>query len=300
MTDNYYDVKAISASQVKDFANDPLTFWERSPFNPNKAATELTDAMQFGSICHKLLLEGETSFFKEWQVLDFGKSRKNKSYDELVAKYKTNFIAAPSEYERAQKMVAEIKSHPIASKLLEGATSELPVYFKDAELQLPCKAKFDSIKRLGNNQIILNDYKTTSDLTNYTNIYRFADTYNWLQAAFYRRAIFNVCPELKKLEADTGKIMVRFWFIVQSSVEGQETNIACFEPSLELYREGDAMLTPVLQKMDRYLQLKAIDDSNLRYAYYQENINDTFELNIPSNFLLGFERKGFNKILTKE
>ena len=145
MTEDYYSIKAISASQVKDFADDPITFWERSPFNPAKQKETDNDAMIFGKLCHCLLLEGEDKFKEEFTVAEFGKSRKNKEYDKVKLLYPNINVVNSDELAKANKMVEAVKAHPLASKLLAGAISEHPLLFKDKETGLDCKSKFDSI-----------------------------------------------------------------------------------------------------------------------------------------------------------
>ena len=76
----YFDVKAISASQIKQYDRGAYWFWKTSPYNDEKGPEQETDALVFGKLCHCLLLEPD-HLHNEYAVVDFGASRKNKKYE---------------------------------------------------------------------------------------------------------------------------------------------------------------------------------------------------------------------------
>lgn len=279
---DYYAIPALSASAVKIFAENPLTFWQRTPLNPNRGEDKITGAMQRGRLAHCLLLDPD-SFDKDFLVNDdWGKSRTNKKYTDLIDAHKAlnngKFIniVNTEEVEQARRMTNAVKANKLASLMLTGIHSEKPFIFNDEITGLPCKSKLDGIKQLQSGEIIIVDYKTTSDFTDYLSPFRFERTYNWLQAAFYRKCILKLNPELERLERETQAPLVRFFFVVQSSIEGQEELIANFEPSLSLYARADAELTNQLQLINACMKKQASGRNG--FVFEQESLHDTIEL----------------------
>ena len=208
----YFGVKALSASQIKQFDHGAYWFWKSSPYNPDKESDKETDALVFGKLCHCLLLE-PTHFKNEYQVVDFGATRKNKKYEAAKEENPGKIIINQDELDRAMAMIQKIKEHKLASVILDGATAEMPFMWTDKESGMPCKAKLDAIKRTKNGIVVI-DYKTSSDIEGLL---------NWpqklqypLQAEFYSRAV----------EAKYGEKPCEFVFIIQSNKPGEE-DIVC-------------------------------------------------------------------------
>ena len=212
MTDKeYFDLPALSASQIKQYDKGAYWFWKTSPFNPDRPPEQDTDAMIFGRVCHCLLLEPD-NFNETFEVVDFGKSRNNKKYEEMAQATEKTLIT-PDEYKRAKLMIKSVQEHRLASTILDGATAELPFTWVDQETHLLCKAKLDAVKRTKNGIVVI-DYKTSSDIDGLL---------NWpqklqypLQAEFYARAV----------EQKYGQRPCEFVFIIQSSKPGEE-DIVC-------------------------------------------------------------------------
>ena len=210
--DEYFALKAISASQIKQYDKGAYWFWKSSPFNPEKEPEKASDALVFGKLCHCMLLEPD-EVEKRFMVVDFGKTRTNKKYAEAVEMYPGYEIVTQDEMDRATKMIGEIGRHPLASRIIAGATAEMPYTWTDKETGLPCKCKIDAIKRTKNGIVII-DYKTSSDIQS---------VLNWpqklqypLQAEFYSRAV----------KEKYGEDPCEFIFIIQSNKEGEEDVIA--------------------------------------------------------------------------
>jgi len=208
----YFGVKALSASQIKQFDKGAYWFWKSSPYNPDKEPEKETDALIFGKLCHCLLLE-PAHLNNEYAIVDFGASRKNKKYEAAKAENPGKIIITQDELDRAMKMIAKVKEHKLASTILDGATAEMPFMWTDKETGMPCKAKLDAIKRTKNGIVVI-DYKTSSDIEGLL---------NWpqklqypLQAEFYSRAV----------EAKYGERPCEFVFVIQSNKEGEE-DIVC-------------------------------------------------------------------------
>jgi len=213
MTDEeYFALKAISASQIKQYDKGAYWFWKSSPFNPDKEPEKASDALAFGKLCHCMLLEPD-EVKNRFVVADFGKTRTNKKYAEAVAQYPGKEIVNQDEMDQAKKMIYEIGQHPLASRIIAGATAEMPYTWTDKETDLPCKCKIDAIKRTKNGIVVI-DYKTSSDIQS---------VLNWpqklqypLQAEFYSQAV----------KEKYGEEPCEFIFIIQSNKEGEEDVIA--------------------------------------------------------------------------
>ena len=210
--DEYFALKAISASQIKQYDKGAYWFWKSSPFNPEKAPEKASDALVFGKLCHCMLLEPE-AVEERFMVVDFGKTRTNKKYADAVEAFPGVEIVNQDEMDRATKMIGEIGRHPLASRIIAGATAEMPYTWTDKETGLPCKCKIDAIKRTKNGIVVI-DYKTSSDIQS---------VLNWpqklqypLQAEFYSRAV----------KEKYGEEPCEFVFIIQSNKEGEEDVIA--------------------------------------------------------------------------
>lgn len=208
----YFGVKALSASQIKQFDKGAYWFWKSSPYNPGKEPEKETDALIFGKLCHCLLLE-PAHLQNEYAIVDFGASRKNKKYEAAKAENPGKIVITQDELDRAMKMITNVKNHKLASTILDGATAEMPFMWTDKETGIPCKAKLDAIKRTKNGIVVI-DYKTSSDIEGLL---------NWpqklqypLQAEFYSRAV----------EAKYGERPCEFVFVIQSNKEGEE-DIVC-------------------------------------------------------------------------
>lgn len=212
MTDaEYFSMPAISASQLKAFDKGAYWFWKSSPFNPDRVQEQDSDAMMFGKLAHCMLLEPE-KVDNEFEIADFGKSRSNKKYLELK-ETTSKVLVTSDEYSHAQKMIAEIREHKLASAIIDGATAEMPYFWIDEATKLYCKCKIDAIKRTRNGIVVI-DYKTSSDIEGIL---------NWpqklqypLQADFYCRAV----------EKKYGEKPCEFVFVIQSNKPGEDDVIA--------------------------------------------------------------------------
>lgn len=209
MTDEeYFALKAISASQIKQFDKGAYWFWKTTPFNDNRPKEEKSDALVFGKLCHCLLLEPE-EVKERFAIADFGKTRRNKKYDDAVLANPGKEVVSEEEIDRARGMITQIKNHKLASAILDGATAEIPYVWTDEETGLPCKCKIDAIKRTKAGLVVI-DYKTSSDIQSIL---------NWpqklqypIQSAFYMEAV----------KQKYGEEPIEFVFIIQSNKEGEE------------------------------------------------------------------------------
>lgn len=204
----YFAYKALSASQIKTFDKSKHEFWMSSPFNPNKAPEKETDALIFGKLAHCILLEPE-EVHKRFLVMDWGTKTRGVKYEDAKLKNPGKIIVSPAEYDKAMKMLANVRNHPLAREIINGAMCEVPFTWNDELTGLPCKCKMDALKNTRSGLVIV-DYKTSSDIPG---LLRWAEKLQYpLQDAFY-------CEGVK---AKYGEDPVEFVFIVQSSKEGEE------------------------------------------------------------------------------
>ena len=95
--------------QFKKSPNHLLKYWE--------GKTKVTDAMQFGNIIHKLLLEPE-SFNDDYAVFD-GKIRSGKKWQEFKANNDNKQIIKLSELDDANEIANNAMNNPIFNKLMQ-------------------------------------------------------------------------------------------------------------------------------------------------------------------------------------
>lgn len=212
--EQYFALKAVSASQIKTFDKSPYEFWRTSPFNPEKIDEEDKDALSFGSLAHCLLLEPE-EVEKRFKIYDWGtKTRSTVKYAKAKEEQSDGkTLILPTEYERANFMLSNIRSHKLAAMIIKGATTELPIVWEDEESGILCKAKIDAIKRTKSG-IICIDYKTSGDIDSLLNS---AQKFQYpLQAIHYSEAVYQ----------KYGEYPVEFVFIIQSNKTGYE-DVVC-------------------------------------------------------------------------
>lgn len=240
--EEYFKIKAISASQIKQYDKGAYYFWKNSPFNPDKKEEEESNALVFGKLSHCMLLEPQL-VEKEYKIYDFGKLRSNKKYLDAKEQYPGKIIVNQEEYDHASRMISEIRQHKLASTILNGATAEMPFIWKDKKTGLLCKAKLDAIKRTKQGLVVI-DYKTSSDIEG---------VLNWpqklqypLQSEFYSRAV----------EEKYGEKPIEFVFVIQSNKEGEEDIVAVanveYETQMVAQSIVDHHMMEIKEKLERW------------------------------------------------
>ena len=255
----YFGVKALSASQIKQFDKGAYWFWKSSPYNPDKDPEKETDALIFGKLCHCLLLE-PAHLQNEYAIVDFGASRKNKKYEAAKAENPGKIVITQDELDRAMKMIANVKNHKLASTILDGATAEMPFMWTDKETGIPCKAKLDAIKRTKNGLVLI-DYKTSSSIPD---LLKHAQKSQYiLQAAFY-------CECVKE---KYGEYPCEFVFIIQSNVLGEEDIVCVANVEQESFNAGKTIMRSHMEsiktKMDIWEKTK---DPSVWSAYPEREL----------------------------
>lgn len=266
MMNDYYDIKALSASQIKQYAKNPYLFWKYSVFNPN-ALTLDTSATIFGSLCHCLLLEADT--FEDNYVISPYETFRTKEAQEWKQQ-QTLTVISKKDFEQAKKMINAIHNHPLASSLVTGLNTEKPFIQDIPNTEYKLKGKVDGIKRLANGQIIVIDYKTTNSLENWDK-WAYKD-YHDIQVAVYDMLV----------KERYGKYPDRFIFLCQSTKEDFEDMISFYEfnePSRERAREyTQDLIKEIVDKLknnDKFEYSNKINLISNRYRdIYDNKLNE--------------------------
>ena len=124
-----------------------------------EAPDEPTDAMIFGSLCHRLILEPE--LFESSCVVAPECDRRTKLGKELWDQFQTEnagkTVLKPSDYATLRGMVSAWKAHPLNEAVHTDSKHEHAAFWVDAETGLSCKARPDIVHSSG----MVLDIKTT-------------------------------------------------------------------------------------------------------------------------------------------
>ena len=211
---NYYDYIALSASQIKDYAKSPYEFWKHSVYNQDSVLKE-SKSMTFGSMVHCLLLEPEK--FKEDYVVNVDNLDMRTKAGKEWASNQTKTIISLKDYKQACKMIYSLQNNSFTKALMFGINPEKP-FLMDIGDGFWLKGKMDAIKKLSNGDIIIIDYKTTSeDLEKWRKFN--TSSFHDIQVAIYQQLCF-----LKY-----GKYASHFYFLVHSTKENYEDMFAVYE-----------------------------------------------------------------------
>lgn len=197
----YQSIPALSHSLIANCKNyGYLVAWRKSPFNPESTDAEPSDALEQGQLYHCLIrypeivqnldaymdrrniclnpdaktpkdeslglisVDDTTVIF----VFDFGASRKNKKYTDLHNYLVSNnmwtdnaIICTQDELDNTMKLLQFIFVHPhyvSLSQYEKIGTEEVIEFTLDDN---PCKAEIDALYKVGPDQYLIVDWKTT-------------------------------------------------------------------------------------------------------------------------------------------
>jgi len=198
---DYHADDALGSSSIKDADEGPARFRFRQ-LQPKKA----TDAMALGSLAHAMILEPDTvadAFVAQPAEI---KRRAGKAWDAFCVEAGNRTIVKPSDYRLAVGMRDAVAAHPIASRLLTGAT-EVSAFWTDHGVRL--KARADALPVEGTVPLLGEDGEVVQfpvsrvivDLKSSRSA-AIRDWTTWslerfrhhLQSGHYRR-VFNACGE---------------------------------------------------------------------------------------------------------
>ena len=121
---------------------------------------EQTAAMAFGSACHKMVLE-PADFGNEYAVapqVDRRTKEGRAVYDSFIEQNAGKEVLTSADFDEAVRIAAAVRHDPAVMELLEGCTTEKPLFWKDQDTGLACKCRVDAIK-----PGVIIDLKTTAD-----------------------------------------------------------------------------------------------------------------------------------------
>lgn len=182
--ETYHADASLSASGIKDLRVSPLTYWVKSPLNPNQV-NKASQAMANGKALHTRVIEGPEAFAERYAVipekpegaLDGGAElkercgelelKKSGSIAELCARIQeadpkailwpdiigefneTNegkIILKPEQAYDIEFPAQIIARHPTASKAFTGGFPEVSIFWRDEETGVPLKCRVDFLK----------------------------------------------------------------------------------------------------------------------------------------------------------
>lgn len=181
---DYHKILSVSSHWLKNFLDNGPADCYRQHLAPQPPSTESPSTpLRMGTLVHCLLLTPQW-FSSEFLVTEYerrssaGKAR----YNQLMATELT--LIKPAELERAQTMVAALKAHPDARKLLHGGKKERVIIQPRPSGLLPLKARLD-VHREAQRQVI--ELKTIYSLHT---LDMAIDRYRYLlSAAFYQHLV---------------------------------------------------------------------------------------------------------------
>ncbi len=153
---------------------------------------ELTPALIFGQMAHKLVLEPET-FGDEFAVApdcDRRTKEGKAAWDLFMEMNGEKMIVKSADYDKAVGMRNALMQNDMVMKLLSGK-HEIPLFWTDELTGEKCKVRLDCFTPLSSGAVVI-DYKTTSDASTESFI-RSAINYGYdFQAAMYTEAVRRV------------------------------------------------------------------------------------------------------------
>lgn len=180
---DYNERQGVRRSELWVIKDSPEKYWWRKN-NPE----EPTQALLFGAMVHKMLLEPRT--FKNEYILYPNIDRRTKAgreeFQAFVEQAGDRTLISTADYDIAKEMVKMVKWHPIAKELIKGR-HEVPIFWTDDITGEICKVKLDVLK--GRKDPIVIDYKTAMNAqTEAFNHSIFKYGY-YLQAFMYSEAV---------------------------------------------------------------------------------------------------------------
>lgn len=250
------DVPLLSSSIAQLICNESLLHaWTAHPkLNPN-AEREFSEAMDLGSICHALVLEGSTARIHliratKWE----GSGKQRKDTGIIVDDWRTDAAKEERDQARAagkfpllqcdwpevEAMYAAAQQQLKAMKidLAQGEAEKVLIWQEDNGVW--CKARLDWISK-DRKQII--DYKTTGATANPDVVSRtlFTNGYD-IQEAFYRRGVFKVF----------GIEDAHFRFLYQESKKPYAMSCVALDPIASTY--ADKLVFEAVEKFGAALK----------------------------------------------
>lgn len=150
----YHEAPGYSASVLKQYLRSPA-----HGIAAQKTYRQPTSAMQFGTLCHTIILEPEC-FDERYVVLEGKMDKRTKAYKELAEKHPEQEIIGIAEYEAAREIarLAHRNCDMIADIIYRGGFVEPSIFYEYDNVGL--KSRPDLMLPDGG---VIIDYKTSAD-----------------------------------------------------------------------------------------------------------------------------------------
>lgn len=227
----YFASRALSKSGIDRLLECPAIY---KAWLDEDAGRKTTEALIFGGMSHKVLLEPET-FAEEYAVTGLDLTTKaGREWKESLEDGIT--IIKEQDYERALLMAEAVRDHPQAKHLFCNYVAERPIYWT-REDGIECKAKPDILSNVSGLRFVA-DYKTTGS-ANPEAIRRCIHKYGYhRQAAWY----------LDGLEAVGQPCMAFIFIFVEKQYPHLVTVCRLDEHALNKGREDCARAVEILKE----------------------------------------------------
>lgn len=177
---DYHEDAAIGKSTLDLIHRDPhLVEWARkAPTDTSKS-----EALNFGSALHSMLLEPDTisTDYVVAPKFDMRTNAGKAEYAEFASANKAKTILSADEYKQLQMMFESVMAHPQASELITASGKvEQSLFWKDEDTGLPCKCRPDKyIQDMG----VLVEVKSTASIAKFA--YSVEDYRYYVQDPWY-------------------------------------------------------------------------------------------------------------------
>lgn len=153
--ETYRAAKGVNKSTLWQMERSPQHY-QYTLTNPPKD----TPAFQLGRAVHCAVLQPRkfvTGYVAAPQV-DRRTKDGRAAYDSFIEQNAGKEVLTSADFDEAVRIAAAVRHDPEVMKLLEGSTTEKPLFWKDQDTGLACKCRVDAIK-----PGVIIDLKTTAD-----------------------------------------------------------------------------------------------------------------------------------------
>jgi PDDEXK-like domain of unknown function (DUF3799) len=152
----YHSIPALSAGGARRLRKSPAHFKEFLG-----VVSEPSAAMQLGTVIHCGVLEPDRldDCYAVAPEVDKRTSAGKAEWATFQAACAGKVVLTPEGESNALGAIDAVRAHPAARRLLDGAKTELSLFWEDAKYQVPCKCRWDALSTKG----VGIDLKSTQD-----------------------------------------------------------------------------------------------------------------------------------------
>lgn len=156
--DDYLKIDALSSSGIKRILQSPMHY-RYDQDNPS----EPTDSMLIGTALHMAVLEPDRFAAQLLVIPDDAPKRPTATqlkaakpspaalesirfWSEFDTRAKGRLVLTAEQLAKVQGMAGAVRRHPVHGELLRDGAAEVSLQWRDARLDIPCKARFDYLR----------------------------------------------------------------------------------------------------------------------------------------------------------